>query len=106
MNEGIIKKFTQVVALGAEIPPGGRLVLVNGSPAGPQYSIFLQNDFQVLSAGETRIKQLLGRNDIVVDVVDQLDPETAADANTLILELERATMRVYRASGTSGSLRR
>src|SRR4029450_4493075 len=54
-----------------EIPPSGRMILVNPPTPKPSYSVFLGNDFSVFKWGYNVFWIRSGREDFTVDIVDQ-----------------------------------
>ncbi|MCL6582307.1 MAG: hypothetical protein K6U11_01590 [bacterium] len=74
----------------SQIPRGGKLLLVN-PPANPrqgEYSVFLLRGFNVLKWGTHRIKQLSGREDFEVSIIEPAELKSIASLDqTLILSL-------------------
>jgi hypothetical protein len=54
-----------------EIPPSGRMILVNPPTPKPSYSVFLVNDFNLFKWGYNVFWIRSGREDFTVDIVDQ-----------------------------------
>lgn len=62
----------QAVEYARQLPPGGRMLLVERPRAGAvYYSLYLTSDFQGLIAAERWIKHRSGRSDVSIAIVDQ-----------------------------------
>jgi hypothetical protein len=77
-----------------EVPPGGRLLLVNPPDDRPEYSIFCMNGFRVLANGLHRVRQVAGRKDFRVGLVK--DPRTLMGPATVALTLSKEEGKVVR----------
>ncbi|MBM3779436.1 MAG: hypothetical protein FJW23_14570 [Acidimicrobiia bacterium] len=53
----------------ADVPRGGRVVLLNPADGSEEYSVFLVRGFNLLRYGEEALKIRSGRNDITVEIV-------------------------------------
>ena len=76
------------------LPEHGRLVLVQPPASSVEYSVFLINGFQILECGLHRIKQVADRDDISIEIIDDIkniDPGAPAYRNSLLLSLDNDT---------------
>ncbi len=82
------------------LPANSEILLVNPAERKPEYSVFVLKGFDVLEFGTYKLGPLLGRRDVNVRIINEMDArELTPHANVLMLELAGYRMRPY-APGT------
>ncbi len=85
-----------------QMPPNGRLLLLNPPNTRPEYSVFLLNDFGVFRWGEHVLGQEAGRPDVDAAVVEQAELGSPRFANaSLVLTLRNDSLVVYQRAGSA-----
>jgi len=90
----------QVAELASELPPGGKLVMVNTPRSGREYSVYVVNGFDVLGLPGERaknFKHLLARKDITFENLEfEKYQGGPVGENELVLFLDGETVRAHR----------
>jgi hypothetical protein len=89
----------------ANVPPNGRLVLVNPPTSQPEYSVFLVNGFNQFRYGTSVFNVLTHRWDFGTDIIDDSTARRARPAGdtAYVLGMEEGVVRPYREDAEMGT---
>jgi hypothetical protein len=89
--------LSRIIPYLEKIGKDDQLLLLDPTPDGVEYSVFLMSGFNVLDEGLNRINQLSRRADLRIKVISQsqIEPKQLPH-DALILELDRATGDIIR----------
>jgi hypothetical protein len=99
-GERAVKLLERLGPYFAQVPRRGALVLVNPPAQKPEYAVYVMNGFNVLQYGEPYIKQVHGREDIEISIIDASELARARKSrDALILGLDGDSLRVIAKPG-------